>query len=138
MLTMRWEAITQDNAVARLSVASEQATFDLKARYDTKADPTKSFEIAKDICAFANHLGGTILVGAHEAKGGQRGRIAKFEPLTEPSPGELVTEVTRVIGLYCRPVPIVVPIPISLDDAQVSEILSRPDKATVVVAINVP
>lgn len=134
---MRWEPITPENAVAKLSVASEHAICDFKARYDTRTDPTKAFEIAKDVCAFANHLGGTVLVGVWEGKGLRKGRISRFEELQTPSPGELVKDVERALGLYCRPVPVADAIPISLDESQVEAILGQPGQATTVVAINV-
>ena len=133
---MRWEAITPENAVAKLSVASEHAISDFKGRYETK-DRTVAFEIAKDVCAFANHLGGTIIVGAQEGKKADQGRIVAFVPLTDPSPGELVTHVDRAIKLYCLPVPIANAIEIPLDDAQVSAILQRTGPAASIVAINV-
>jgi hypothetical protein len=129
-----------------LSVAHEHAIFDFKSKYET-SDPTTPFEIAKDVCAFANHLGGTILVGACEGKGTKLGRIVRFGELTDPSPRELVKEVDRAISLYCRPVPIVdvIQIPLDaaqvaqiLDAAQVAQILGRSISTTLVVAINVP
>ena len=123
--------------VARLSVASEHAFSDFKRRYDT-TDPAVPFEIAKDICAFANHLGGTIVVGAIEGKGGQRGRIANFAPLVAPSPGDLVNEVDRVVRMLCLPVPIANALEIPLDETQVEAILGRIGPATSIVAINVP
>jgi hypothetical protein len=133
---MRWEAITPENAVAKLSGASEHAISDFKLKYDTK-DPAKAFEIAKDVCAFSNHLGGTIIVGAQEGKSEQRGRIAALVPLTDPSPGELVTAVDRAVKLYCLPVPLVNAQEIMLDDAQAKRILGRDNPATSIVAINV-
>ena len=134
---MRWEPITSENAVAKLAGASEHAILDFKSRYDFVSDKTKSFEIAKDICAFANHLGGTIVVGAEEGKGVRRGLIAAFFPLTNPAPGELVKEVDRVIRNFCLPVPIVNAVSIELDAGQVKAVLGREAAATTVVAINV-
>lgn len=134
---MRWEPITPENAVARLSVATEHAISDFKVKYDTKIDQTKAFEIAKDVCAFANHLGGTIIVGAQEGKGAQRGRIVTLVPLTDPSPGELVATVDRAVKLYCLPVPIADAQEIPLDDTQVTAILGRTSAARSIVAINV-
>lgn len=134
---MRWEALTPENAVAKLRVASEHAISDFKLKYDTRSDPTKFFEIAKDVCAFANHLGGTIVVGAHEDKGTRKGLIAKFEELKDPSPGELVKDIERAIRLYCTPLPSANAIVISLSDAQVTEILNRASTSASIVAINV-
>ena len=56
---------------------------------DWKAEPAASaFERAKDVAAFANHYGGTLLLGAIE----NSGRLARYCGLTraaagpEPSP----------------------------------------------------
>lgn len=133
---MRWEPITPENVVAKLCGASEHAISDFKLKYETN-DRSKRFEIAKDVCAFANHLGGTIIVGAKEGKGSQRGQIETFVPLTDPSAGELVTVVDEAVKLYCLPVPLANAQEIVLDDAQVTAILRRPGSATSIVAINV-
>jgi predicted HTH transcriptional regulator len=69
---MKWEPINPENVGAKLSKASEHAISDFKTTYDTN-DPTKSFEIAKDVCAFANHLGGTMLVGVREGSRDRKG-----------------------------------------------------------------
>jgi hypothetical protein len=135
---MRWEPITPDNVVVRLSVASQHAISDFKATYDVAADPTKSFEIAKDVCAFTNHLGGSIIVGAHEGTGARKGMIGKFEELKKPNPGELVKAIERAVRLYCAPLPSVNAIIIPLEVAQVEKILGRSgEPATTIVAINV-
>jgi len=134
---MRWEPITPQNVVAKLSGASEHAICDFKARYDFQNDPTKSFEIAKDVCAFANHLGGTIIVGAQEGKSERLNLIGAFLSLTNPTPSELVKEVDRVIRNLCLPVPVADAVPIELGANQVKEILRREASATTIVAINV-
>ena len=133
---MRWEPITSENAVAKLAVASEHAICDFKEKYDTKSDPRKVFELAKDICAFANQLGGTIVVGAIEGKGERKGMIANFAALTSPTPGEFVKYVDNALAL-CFPPPIANAEPIALSVDQVKEILGREGPATTVVAINV-
>ncbi len=46
-------------------VLIEHATLDAKA----KADLTKPFHLAKDVAAFANHLGGNLLIGVPETQG---------------------------------------------------------------------
>ena len=43
----------------------ERATLDLKLKGEVK----KGFHLAKDVAAFANHLGGTLLIGAKEKDG---------------------------------------------------------------------
>jgi hypothetical protein len=134
---MRWEPITAENVVAKLSGASEHAICDFKVCYDFQNDPTKRFEIAKDVCAFANHLGGTIIVGAKEGRGDRLGLIDNFLPLTSPTPTELVKEVDRVIRNLCLPVPVADAVSIELDANQLNEILRREASATTIVAINV-
>ncbi|GEM_PF-4119136 len=134
---MRWEPLTPENVVAKLSVASEHAISDFKATY-AATDPTKGFEIAKDVCAFANHLGGTIIVGVHEGTGARKGMIGTFAALTNPTPGDLVKAIDRAMRLYCSPQPSVNAITIDLDARQVETILGRAgEPATTVVAINV-
>jgi len=134
---VRWEPITPANAVAKLAAACEHAVLDLKVRYDFVRDRTKSFEMVKDVCAFANHLGGTIVVGAQEHTGERKGQIAAFVPLVKPTPGELVKEVDRVIRLYCLPVPIANAVIVELDATQVKAVLGREAGSATIVAINV-
>jgi hypothetical protein len=98
---MNWAPLTASNVVEVLKVACEHAVFDFKQRYDT-ADPTVPFEIAKDVTAFANHLGGTIAVGVIEGSGDRRGRAAQITPLTAPTPGALITGIDRAIKLPCH------------------------------------
>lgn len=135
---MRWEPLTSANVIAVLSAATENATLDLKSTYNTTSDRTAPFEIAKDVCAFANHLGGTIVVGVYEGKGPDCGRVVAFAELVDPSPGDLVKQVDRAIRLYCLPVPVADAIPIRLDAQEAAKVLGRAAQPSTVVAINVP
>lgn len=135
---MRWEPLTHSNAVALLRAATENATLDLKAKYDTSSNRSAPFEIAKDVAAFANNLGGTIVVGVREGKGPDRGRVVAFEEMLTPSPGELVKEVDRAIRLFCLPVPVVNATEVNLGAEEAGQILGRGAVPATVLAINVP
>lgn len=133
---MKWSPLTTSNVVEVLRDACEHALFDFKQRYDT-TNATVPFEIAKDVTAFANHLGGTIAVGVVEGSGDRRGRAARLAPLSSPGAGQLITDVDRAVKLHCLPVPIVDAVEIPLSTEQVTEILGRTEAATSIVAINV-
>lgn len=101
---MAWTRISQSNAVGQLQVGSERTVFDLKQNYDLTDRETR-FEIAKDIVAFANNVGGTILVGAVEGSGAKSGRAVRFPGVVT---GPLVRAVDQAVGM-CLPVPVVTP-----------------------------
>jgi hypothetical protein len=76
--------------------ANEKRTVDFKV--EASDDP---FEIAKDVAAFANAEGGTILVGA---KG--RGEVlASYEPLTTRQASDAQRAYDQAIRDRCRPTP---------------------------------
>jgi hypothetical protein len=81
--------------------APEASTFDMKQRYPAE----KQFEAAKDVAAFANHLGGTILVGAVEKKDG--GTLERYAPLTEADANVTAAHFERSVKDRCRPMPLV-------------------------------
>ena len=58
--------ITMANQLPVVGTAYENAELDFKRQ----VDPTNLLELAKDIAAFANQFGGTILVGMEEGKDG--------------------------------------------------------------------
>ncbi|KAB2910161.1 MAG: ATP-binding protein [Kofleriaceae bacterium] len=94
----------------------EASTWDMKAKYP----PSKEFEAAKDVAAFANHLGGTILVGAAE----QDGTLVKYLPLNQSDADDVAAHFERSVAGRCRPPPLV-------------ETKRIPHEAGYVVAINV-
>lgn len=57
--------ISTRGQIAALAREPEGPTIDYKG----DADPAEWWELAKDIAAFANHLGGVIVVGAYEPDG---------------------------------------------------------------------
>jgi predicted HTH transcriptional regulator len=62
---MTWIPLSQENASLPLKTATKRTISDFKETYDL-SDPTKTYELAKDVVAFTNNLGGTILVGVVE------------------------------------------------------------------------
>jgi hypothetical protein len=131
---MSWTRISQSNAVEQLQVAAERTVFDLKQTYDL-TDPRTKFEIAKDIVAFANNIGGTILVGAIEGNGDQVGRAVRFPGVAT---GPLIQAIDRAIEM-CLPVPVVAPEMVMLSEQDQQRLLGRPGSSSAeLLAINVP
>lgn len=131
-----WTPITSENAKTRLKAAHERAILDLKQRYDL-SQRVKVFELAKDIAAFANHLGGSIVVGAIEGSGTDKGRLVALPGLnSNPSTGEMMKAVGDACRL-CLPVAIADGIEIELDvDTQI-DLVGRGSAALHVVVVNV-
>ena len=77
----------------------ERATLDLKR----SVDPKGGFHIAKDVAAFANHLGGTLLIGVTE----NRGRVAKYMPLGPADIAETRQAVSNAVRDRLSPKPLV-------------------------------
>src|SRR5258708_6219854 len=100
-----------------IELSTEGRSLDFKGA----ADPAEWWELAKDIAAFANHVGGTILVGAAEQADG----TAVFPGVAEPMAKDLAREYENAAKDKCKPRPL-----ISIDAIQLAS-----DK--VVVAINV-
>ena len=98
----------------------ERAVMDWKA----SATQTTAFHKAKDVAAFANHLGGTILVGAAES-GGQ---LASYVGMTPAEAAALRDAFSRAVRDKCEPPPAV----------DFGEIEVPGDPTTRVVAVNVP
>jgi hypothetical protein len=94
----------------------ERATLDLKLRVDAK----KGFHAAKDVAAFANHLGGTLLVGAQETNG----CVGKYEPLDEPTANASHAAISQAVRDRCSPRPLI-------------DFVRRPHQAGIVLAVNV-
>ncbi len=132
---MPWKPI---ELATELERAHETTTFDVKSAYDFALQET-GFDVAKDVAAFASAMGGTILVGAHEAiVGGRRtGRIGAFESV--PNTGALIADVSREVTQRCRPLPTIHPVAMTLDRDEQRRALGRePTTDSVdVVAINV-
>lgn len=69
---MRFVPITATNAATALVAAHERSVLDFKRTYDF-GEPSTVYELAKDVAAFANHLGGTILGFFRLTGGSDRG-----------------------------------------------------------------
>jgi len=97
--------------------ATEGRSLDFKARVDGQ----EWWELAKDIAAFANHVGGTILVGAAEQPDG----AAQFFGIDPGRGAELSTNYEMAARDKCKPRPLV----------DIEAIALNPGKA--VLAVNV-
>lgn len=133
---MRWTPLNQGNALATLIGAHEKAVIDFKKEYDLR-DLDKNdgrFEIAKDIAAFANHLGGTIVVGAVENP--QTGKLVAFNSVQDEK--RLVQALDQALN-FCLPPPVATHEQIDLDAQTQDTILGRPGATGLItlVAINV-
>jgi len=87
---MPWRPITE---VDQLAGQHERASFDAKEKYPDGAGD----EIGKDVAAFANGIGGTVLVGAIE----QAGKLVAFRSV---DPKRLQERVAKAVQ-KCRPTP---------------------------------
>jgi hypothetical protein len=88
--------------------------------FKTKHDAAKPWEHAKDIGAFANHLGGTILIGA--ASTGEV--ITKYVPMTYQEADAAQTAYEKAAGGSCFPPPRI-------------EVARVPHGSGVIVAVNI-
>jgi hypothetical protein len=84
--------------------------------------PTQ-YELAKDVAAFANAEGGTILVGAIEDLA--TGIIVKYEPMTAATARAVRDDYNAAVKARCHPAPLIAP-----------EIIPK-GQGTFVVAVNV-
>lgn len=78
--------------------AIEHASFDAKARADT----AKTFHLAKDVAAFANHLGGNLLIGMPE----NNGVLMPPVPLTAQESATTRDAFSKAVQQRCLPVPL--------------------------------
>lgn len=70
---------------------------------DFKAEPTDdAFEIAKDVAAFANAEGGTLLIGAR----GRGEYLSKYEPLTRKAASQAQRTYEEAVRDRCSPAPL--------------------------------
>jgi hypothetical protein len=89
-----WKPLT---ALPLIGAAAERSTWDLKS----EVNPGNSYELAKDVSAFANHLGGVLLYGAKETNG----RIGSYHPVPESVANDLEREISNACKSRCEPVP---------------------------------
>ncbi|KRA30967.1 MULTISPECIES: AlbA family DNA-binding domain-containing protein [unclassified Nocardioides] len=65
-------------------------------------------EFAKDVCAFANHIGGILLIGVKDDKGAA---VSASPTVTDPS--KLTQRLRQALSNYASPVPRFHPVPIA-------------------------
>lgn len=112
-----YQEITAPAQLPRLG-AIERTTLDFKRKHVVKSDGR---ELAKDVAALANHLGGSILVGGDEADY----VLAGWLPLTQIEAGEARNEYEQAVRDFCSPRPPIICEPI-------------PQGSGFVLAVNVP
>ena len=132
-----WVPWSQVNALALLAHAHEKLTLDLKQSYDLNASDIK-YEIAKDLAAFANVLGGTVLIGAIEgrdAAGRRHGRASAFASVA--SPVDIMRVAADAAASICRPAVQVAPEEIRLTPDEARLVTSRDEGEVTLLALNV-
>ncbi len=92
---MAWEPIT---TVDQLIARTESSSLDFKTVYDFGA-PNARYEIAKDVAAFANAFGGSIVVGIREV----RGRPVRIDGVANVP--KLKEELCVSLDRFCMPLP---------------------------------
>jgi Putative DNA-binding domain len=96
---MRYQPVSTAADLDALRCSTEGRSLDFKER----VDPKQWWELAKDIAAFANHVGGTILVGASEQANG----AALLFGVTSADAIELAREYENAAKDKCKPRPLV-------------------------------
>lgn len=99
----------------------EGFTLDFKSKHTTKS--TAVWECAKDLAAFANHLGGTILVGIPEVNG----IVGPRQPLA-PADAAIVGKDYGNAQDLCHPPPTVTPENIQVPGVPSSRSTSGPTR----------
>jgi hypothetical protein len=79
--------------------AVESAVLDLKK----ETSPTNHFELAKDVAAFANHLGGCLLIGATEVDG----HVGEYDGIPPEVADKLQTSYSLAVAQRCSPKPVI-------------------------------
>jgi hypothetical protein len=110
--------LIQPRELPKLHAAIERPVMDWKVK-----PRTTNFERARDVARFANHLGGTLLLGAHE----HDGHLQAYVGFTPAEAGAIRDSYSKAVAERCRPHP-------ALDFAE----YEHPDEPTKrIVAINV-
>jgi hypothetical protein len=95
----RFEPILESHQLPPVGDGYERAVLDLKGR----GGVAHSFHMAKDVAAFANHLGGTLLIGAKE----EAGRVGEYDPLNEETTNGVQKKFSEAVRDRCSPRPLV-------------------------------
>ena len=95
----KFEPFTDATPLPKKGAGYERAILDLK--WDTER--TTDFHKAKDVAAFANYLGGTLLIGVEE----EHGCVKEYHPLTAKDVDAVQTAFSKAVGYRCAPPPVV-------------------------------
>jgi schlafen family protein len=91
----------------RLHDHVETEVFDLKL----EIEGWSAIKIAKHVAEFANHLGGTLLIGAKE----EGGRIGYFKTLNAQDETAVRKRISDAVEQHCNPLPLFESVPVSHD-----------------------
>ena len=104
--------VTESSQLPREGTGFEHLIFDMKAgrgayRYFDKGVELdwKRYEIAKDVAAFANGMGGTILIGAEEDE--RDGTLLSYPGVTDAQARELTEIIGEIVEKRCFPRPLI-------------------------------
>lgn len=76
---------------------------DLNCDFKSSVDKSTQTELAKDVAAFANASGGTLLIGANEGEGGA---LRDWVPMTEAAANALKRRFDDAVREQCLPLPV--------------------------------
>lgn len=83
----------------RVGDAIEHAVLEFKAPDNDRKYDASTFEMAKDTAAFANHLGGTVIVGAAE----QGGYLRTYKGIARAEAARVRTAFCSAVEQRCKP-----------------------------------
>jgi hypothetical protein len=86
--------------------------------------PTDRAELAKDVAAFANRIGGTILIGAAEDR--KRGVLGRYQTMGAVEAAEVRKACSEAVRDFCSPQPLFEPDRIPKDGGFVIALNVRP------------
>jgi hypothetical protein len=118
--------VSSANDLPPVGGGREQFDFDCKGDVNEK----DTFELAKDVAAFANLAGGVVLIGAHEDNA--RGVIARYSPLDEQRANLIAIAYSNSVAQRCSPAPVVNPTILSRDAGYVVAVNTWPFPAQTV------
>ena len=97
-----FEPITKPEQLPEPGTALETLARDFKRLLPSKTpDPE---ELAKDVAAFANRVGGVLLLGAAEDK--KRGTLGRYQPISDVDAKGVRDACSKAVAALCSPKPI--------------------------------
>ena len=115
---------TEASQLPKVGDGYEREVLDLKQT----GKGTSAFHFAKDVAAFANHLGGTLLVGAEE----HLGRVKEYHPLSEADVSAVQSTISMAVRDRCSPHPVVEPARIPYDGRFILAVNVAPELSALV------